>query len=232
MAGRQARWSNQVITRLQMVDPEPSTSMVRTDTGRPCPRISLAKLLCCASGLLENAKSHFAAALSGNAPLGRPVFRLGTAPSAARNAFSPIEFRAPMPARISSLFFVGRASIAARNFRDSRTRYSDFGIVKLSRTSLSFALAAVCAAATSGFAADFGATLAGGGASVLAGAALLADVGLEGAIGLGFLAVLVVVMYFLSIANTVYTVYTDSAGVATKVDFANVSASFSQEADE
>ena len=45
---------------------------------------------------------------------GRPVFRLGTLASAARNALSLIPWRAATPARSSSLFLVGRLSCVAR----------------------------------------------------------------------------------------------------------------------
>lgn len=55
-----------------------------------------------------------------------------------------------MPARNSSLFLTGRVSLAARCLSSSNTRYSAFGMVKLSRISLVF-LAFVGAAGFSGF---------------------------------------------------------------------------------
>ena len=45
-----------------------------------------------------------------------------------------------MPARSNSLFFAGRVSLFARCLRSSSTRYSAFGIVKLSRTNFGFLL--------------------------------------------------------------------------------------------
>ena len=86
-------------------------------------------------------------------PFGRPVFRLGTPLRAARNARSLMPLRTAMPARRSSLFLVGRVRPAARSFRPSSTAYSDFGIVKLSRTSSDFASVAFGATATAALAA-------------------------------------------------------------------------------
>ena len=43
-----------------------------------------------------------------------------------------------MPARSNSPFLTGCFSSAARNFKSSSTRYSDLGMVKLSRTSFIF----------------------------------------------------------------------------------------------
>ena len=54
-----------------------------------------------------------------------------------------------MPARNNSLFFAGCVNFWLRSFNTSITAYSDFGMVKLSRTSLGFfvlaALVATCA---------------------------------------------------------------------------------------
>lgn len=105
-------------------------------------------------------------------PLGRPVFRLGTWFTAVSRALSLMAFNAPMPARKSSLFLTGRASAAARSFKASRTRYSDFGIVKLSRTNLCFGLTAGAAVVDACAEVDFFVT---GGAL----AALGADAGSE-----------------------------------------------------
>src|SRR5205085_4531375 len=53
-------------------------------------------------------------------------------------AASPMPASAMTPARSTSLFFAGRPSLAARNFRASIAAYSFFGMVKLSRTSFGF----------------------------------------------------------------------------------------------
>lgn len=70
--------------------------------------------------------------------VGRPVLRLGTRSSAARNSLSFMAFNALIPARNTALLLVGRARFAVLSFRDSSTMYSALGIVKLSRTSLGF----------------------------------------------------------------------------------------------
>ena len=62
----------------------------------------------------------------------------GTFASAVKNAASESAASALMPARSNSLFFAGRVSLLARCLRSSSTRYSAFGIVKLSRTSFGF----------------------------------------------------------------------------------------------
>ena len=62
----------------------------------------------------------------------------GTFSSAVKNAASDMAASALMPARSSSLFFMLRVSFAARSLRASITRYSVFGMVKLSRTNLGF----------------------------------------------------------------------------------------------
>jgi len=149
-------------------------------------------------------------------PFGRPVLRLGTPPSAARNALSSIVFSAAIPARNNSLFFAGRVSFVARTFRPSRTEYSDLGIVKLSRTSLAFGLVGVEA----GVAADGG--VAGGADLAVALGADPAMVGRLGALALRDVEALTVVafaralpMFFVFVMEssftryTVYTVYTD-----------------------
>jgi len=74
-------------------------------------------------------------------PFGRPVFRFGTQLRAARKVLSSIALSATIPARKSSLFLAGWVSAVARVLRPSRTEYSDFGIVKLSRTSFAFGFA-------------------------------------------------------------------------------------------
>lgn len=63
---------------------------------------------------------------------------VGTAFKAALKAVSVMAASALIPARSSSLFLVGLATLAARCFRSSSTEYSDFGMVKLSRTSFGF----------------------------------------------------------------------------------------------
>lgn len=63
---------------------------------------------------------------------------VGTAFNAARNLESGSEANALMPARISSLFLIELPSLPLRSFNSSRTRYSSFGMAKLSRTNLTF----------------------------------------------------------------------------------------------
>ena len=70
--------------------------------------------------------------------LGRPVFKVGTAPIAFRNARSFMAFKAWMPARSNSLLRTCCSKPSARRFSASSTWYSSLGIVKLSRTSLGF----------------------------------------------------------------------------------------------
>src|SRR4051812_35755450 len=70
--------------------------------------------------------------------VGRPVLMAGTCSSAARKAASDSAANALMPARSNSLFLAGRVSWAARSFNWSSTRYSGFGMVKLSRTIFGF----------------------------------------------------------------------------------------------
>jgi len=62
----------------------------------------------------------------------------GTVPSLFKNTASVMAASALIPARSSSLFFVGCAKPLARCFSASSTRYSALGIVKLSRTSFGF----------------------------------------------------------------------------------------------
>ena len=62
----------------------------------------------------------------------------GTFSSALKNAASDMAASALIPARSSSLFFTLRVSFEARSLRASITRYSAFGMVKLSRTNLIF----------------------------------------------------------------------------------------------
>src|SRR5690349_15913453 len=105
---------------------------------------------------------------------------------AVRKALSPMALRALMPARSNSLFLTGRLRLAARCLSASSTAYSDFGMVKLSRTSLCLTLAggagtaAGCAAAF--LATDF---------LALAGAGLGAAAGMVFAAVRGFLGVVV-----------------------------------------
>lgn len=72
--------------------------------------------------------------------LGRPVFSIGTAFNALRNALSDIAASTFSPARSNSLFLTGCASTTARCFSVSMTAYSSLGMVKLSRTSFGFLL--------------------------------------------------------------------------------------------
>ena len=69
---------------------------------------------------------------------GRPVFRLGTDFSAAKNAVSCMAAIALIPARNNSVFLAGLPNFAARIFNPSSTAYSSLGKVKLSRTIFGF----------------------------------------------------------------------------------------------
>ena len=93
----------------------------------------------------------------------------GTVFRAVANAASAMAASALMPALINSLFFAGMPSFAARCFSASITRYSDLGMVKLSRTSLSFlglaglaALTALTAAGADGVSSVLAGVLTGG----------------------------------------------------------------------
>lgn len=63
---------------------------------------------------------------------------MGTALRASKSCVSVIAAKALIPARNSSLFLTGCFKSAARSFRLSSMRYSGLGIVKLSRTNLTF----------------------------------------------------------------------------------------------
>lgn len=63
---------------------------------------------------------------------------VGTAFIAAAKAASVMAAKALMPARSNSLFLAGLASLMERCLSSSSTRYSAFGIVKLSRTNFGF----------------------------------------------------------------------------------------------
>jgi hypothetical protein len=92
---------------------------------------------------LYSLAAFFALGATTGEAAGLPVFNVCTPFKLRRNVASLIACRALIPARNSSLFFVGRFRFAARTFRPSSTRYSAFGIVKLSRTSLCLGFA-VC----------------------------------------------------------------------------------------
>lgn len=63
---------------------------------------------------------------------------MGTALRASKSCASVIAANALIPARNSSLFLAGCFKSAARSFKLSSMRYSGLGIVKLSRTNLTF----------------------------------------------------------------------------------------------
>jgi hypothetical protein len=152
--------------------------------------------------------------VAGLTAAGRPVLMAGTACSAVRNALSDSAARALIPARSNSLFLAGCASLMARCFSSSKTTYSVFGMVKLSRTSLGFLTLTgfAATAAVLGFVAAVGALMALG-LIVLFLTATVFTVATLGALALGGATLTVLVLATTGLAADGFSATSGAASV-------------------